>query len=153
MTGPRVKRQEEVATERRRRDDGTLDRVHNRRLALPVEFQDDKDHTYRWVDDNEARIHQLTVKDDWDICTAKGEGNVRMPVGRDKDGKPQTQVLVRKKMAFHLDDQRKKEVARKAQEQGMLSAPIADPNNPAAAKTYVRPDSAISPTKTGLFVP
>lgn len=103
-------RQEAVRTERRARDPGTLDRMKRNKLALPAAFRDDPHHTYRWINDDNTRIHDMTVEGDWDICSLPGadtqEGEqVRKPVGQKDNGDPLYAYLCREPKKFYDEDQ------------------------------------------------
>jgi len=109
-------RQEAVRTERRARDPGSLDRMKRDKLALPAAFREDTNHTYRWVNDENTRIHDLTVEGDWDVCklatsdTQEGEA-VRKPVGTKDNGEPLYAYLCREPIAFYAEDQAAKVTA------------------------------------------
>ena len=61
------------------------------------------------------------------------------------------QGLLRKPMEFHLADQRKKLARLKEAEEGLITAPPVDPQNPSAASTtYVVEGSTI---KSGAYTP
>lgn len=103
MTRP--DRQTEVAQERRRRRDSTLDRTADLKLAIPDEVRaKHPDKVFRWVNDNPSRMHAMTQRDDWD----RVEGVERLPVGTDANGQPQYQVLCAKPKEFWEEDQRAK---------------------------------------------
>lgn len=150
---PRQPRAEAVQTERRRRRDDTVDRVHQRKLAIPAEFRDDKDHEYRWINDVNDRVHALTVEDDWDICrSSRAEGGaddrVRRTVGKD-DGQPIHAYLVRKRKDWFEDDARKRAAAVSGSEQHLLTKPPTD--DPSAQATmYVAEGSSI---RRGAYAP
>lgn len=142
-----------VKVERRRRRDDTLNRVHHLKLALPAQFRDDKAHEYRWINDDNSRVYDLTVEDDWDICTLAGaeaseEDKIRRPVGS-KDGKPLYAYLVRKPKEFYDEDKRRDAARVAGAEQGLLTTPPSD-NSPAAETNYVTPGSTI---KRGAYAP
>ena len=62
-------RQQQVAQERRRRSSGTLDASANAKLAIPDEVKarlQAEGLTPRWINDEGNRIHNLSVKDDYD---------------------------------------------------------------------------------------
>lgn len=149
----RQARAEAVAGERRRRSDDTLSRAHHLKLAIPAEFRDDKEHEYRWINDDNSRVYDLTVEDDWNICTIKGveasDGDkVRRPVGA-KDGKPMYAYLVRKNKAWYDEDKRRNAALVAGAEQELLTKPPTD-NSQAAATNYVTPGSSI---KRGAYAP
>lgn len=112
-TRPRI---EEERARRRRREDITTGRLRN----LAIDGDLDSRYEYRWINDDPGRVHNLTVRDDWDIVTTemlgarsekdKGVGsNVERIVGK-TDGK--RGVLVRKLKDYYVAD--------KAKEQGQI---------------------------------
>lgn len=107
----RPARQTQVAQERRRRRDDSLDRMAHLKLAIPDEVQErHPDKVFRWVNDTPARMYALTVKDDWD----RVDNVDRVPVGQNQDGSPLYAVLCAKPREFWDEDQRNK--ARAAQD-------------------------------------
>lgn len=153
---PRGVRAEAIQTERRRRRDDTLDRVHGLKLALPAQFRDDETHTYRWINDVNERIPDLTQRDDWDLCTtssAEGaeEDKVRRVV-ETRDGKPVYAYLARKRKDWYEADKRKASAMNDAREDAFLKTPVTDPSNPrAAGAMYVAPGSSIK--RRGAYAP
>lgn len=94
-------------TERRRR---TNSLSGNRdRLSVDENLLDKDKYVYRWINDEGARIHQMTVTDDWDIVSdreqASGTGSeIAEQVGSGEKGNPLRAVLVRKlKDLFDFD--------------------------------------------------
>jgi hypothetical protein len=96
-------RAEETRRERRRRDDGDLDRMGRMALSIPPEVKERLDRegkTHRWVRDAAGR-QQAMRADDWDITP-----NVDpVPEARDSEGKL---VLMEKFRDWYDDDQRAK---------------------------------------------
>lgn len=96
-------RAEQSRRERRRRDDGDLDRMGRMALSIPPEVQqrlDREGKTARWVRDASGRQHAMHAND-WDITP-----NVEaVPEGRDSEGKL---VLMEKFKDWYDDDQRAK---------------------------------------------
>jgi hypothetical protein len=94
---------EETRRERRRRDDGDLDRMGRMALSIPPEVKarlDREGKTYRWVRDAAGR-QQAMQNDDWDVTP-----NVDpVPEARDSEGKL---VLMEKFRDWYDDDQRAK---------------------------------------------
>ncbi len=121
----------QVATERRRRKNDTLDRINGLKLALPPEFatpEAQAKHHYVWANDVPGRLYDLTVNDDYDVVSKSGaeatdEDRVTRPVGTDEGGKPVYAVLVRKPMEFHLEDRKAKDQRLKDQEKALKRAP------------------------------
>jgi hypothetical protein len=103
--------------QRRRRMDGTLDRMQELRLAIPQEVRDQyPDRDFRWFNDTGTRIHAKTQLDDWD----KVSGVEPRTVGTDKEGKPMKAFLCMKPQEFVREDENRKEAERKEQERGLL---------------------------------
>ncbi len=152
----RQPRAQAIQGERRRRKDSTLDRVHDLKLALPPEFEDDKDHDYRWANDTGSRLYDLTKRDDWDLCgsenpEASDEDRVRRPVGTDKLGKPIYAYLVRKPKTFVEEDRMAKESRLQDMEKGMLQSAKTSPEDTRSDDvSYVVPGNAL---KRGAFTP
>ncbi len=146
--GPgRPPRQQETAQRRRRRGDEGL--AAAKRLPIPPEIQarlKREGRTPRWVNDQDNRLHRLTVQDDYDTV----EGVEPVPVGTKPDGSPLLAHLLSKPTAFIREDQDKAEAARKAQEDALFRRPdAADAQgqgrnpNPATAERYVDDASRI----------
>lgn len=120
MTNPntRTSREGDEQRQRRRRLDGTLDRMLQLRLAVPQEVKDKHpDRDFRWFNDNGNRIHAKTVLDDWD----KVDGVEPQLVGTDKEGRPMKAYLCMKPIEFIREDEARKEAERKEQERGIVS--------------------------------
>lgn len=94
---------EETRRERRRRDDGDLDRMGRMALSIPPEVKERLDRegkTARWVRDASGR-QQAMQRDDWDVTP-----NVEaVPEARDSEGKL---ILMEKYRDWYDDDQRAK---------------------------------------------
>lgn len=89
--------------ERRRRDDGDLDRMGRMALSIPQEVQDRltrEGKTARWVRDNPNRQSAMQAND-WDVTP-----NVE-PVAEDREGTGKL-VLMEKYRDWWDEDQRKK---------------------------------------------
>ena len=104
------KRAEEVFAQRRRRQDtGPLAGL---KLYVPENLKE-TGFTYRWIKDDDRRIHDKTVDDDWDIVRNKvidgtGEGTpVSRIVGKDKSGQPVRAFLCKKPEEFYKLDKAK----------------------------------------------
>lgn len=132
----RADRQTEVAAERRRRDDATLDGGQAKKLAIPEAIEAKlkaEGRVPRWINDEGNRIHNLTVMDDYD----KVEGVDPIPVGTGKDGKPIMAYLHSKRADFIADDRSKKDKFRRDMEDGMLKGAVPGQNpTPNTAQTY-----------------
>ena len=95
--------------ERRRRDDGDLDRGARFKLAIPKEIQDQaarEGKTLRWLNDEGNRMHHMTVEDDWDVVESDLVKPV--PVSTTPDGKPVYARLCSKYQDWYDKDQRDK---------------------------------------------
>lgn len=104
-------RVEEERTRRRRRDDMDDGRLSN----LTVYGQKDPDYEYRWINDEPGRVHNLTVRDDWDVVTDemlgvrhekdRGVGSGVERVVDRASGK--RALLVRKRKEYFVEDRAK----------------------------------------------
>jgi hypothetical protein len=151
---PRGIRAEAIQGERRRRRDADLDKTHHMKLALPAEFANDKEHAYYWANDDNSRIEDLTVRDDWDICTLSGheagEGDkVRRQVGTKKTGEALYAYLLRKPMDYYEEDKRKGAERIAKSEQELVSQ--VPGNIPQATNAYVASGSSIK--RRGAYAP
>lgn len=152
---PRIARTDAIQSERRRRDNGSLDRLLNLRLAIPPEFKGDTEHEYRWINDENGRVHNLTVEDDWNICVrsdpeASDADKIRRQVGTKKNGEPLYAYLVRKRKDWYDEDKRARSKANNEREDALLSRPETD-DPQAAATMYVAPGSSIK--RRGAYAP
>lgn len=112
-------RKEETAQGRRRRDDTNFQQ--SQKLAIPEEVAERlkaEGRTPRWVNDEGNRMHNLTVRDDYD----KVDGVDPVPVGTREDGTPLLAHLLSKPTEFIRQDQAKAENRRKIVERGMVKA-------------------------------
>lgn len=92
---------EATAVERRRRAPGTLTRLDVRRGAVPEEVKAaNEGYHFRWCNDADNRIYQLTKLDDWD----RVDGIEPQPCDTDKFGKPVMRILLKKKRDFYDKD-------------------------------------------------
>lgn len=152
---PRGVRAEVVRDERRRRRPETLDGMQRLKLALPSEFRDDPNFTYRWVNDDGSRIHDLTVEDDWDICTRAAhegaeEDRVSRIVGKKENGQPLVAYLARKRLDWFEQDKQANSAQNNAREDAMLKRPEMD--DPRAGQhVYVAAGSSIK--RRGAYAP
>lgn len=120
-------RNAEMKQERRRRNSQGLS-GSRRRLYVDENLLDHEKYTYRWINDEATRIHDLTVNDDWDLVSdrekATGTGSeMASQVGSGATGSPQRAVLVRKLKEYHDADQLEKQRSIDAQEEALKSAP------------------------------
>lgn len=111
-TRSRAPRSEEMRTERRRRhSDGS---VAGLKLHVP-ESMKDPNFVYRWVNDRQGRVDQLTKQDDYDIVsttdasqlTSASEGTVMRRTVDKFTG--EGAVLLRKPKEYYEADQREKQ--------------------------------------------
>jgi hypothetical protein len=142
-TRERAGRATEEATQRRRRDNGTIDGSQRLKLAIPPEVAErlkQEGREPRWVNDEGNRMHNLTVLDDYD----RVDGVEPRVVGSTKEGKPIKAHLCSKPKAFIEEDRRKADAPRvdfeKALERGK------NPNDPIAGNDsfYADPANKIS---------
>lgn len=119
-TQDRPERATEERRERRRRTDGSLDRMTSFKMAIPQSVSDKyADRDFRWFNDVGNRIHAKTELDDWDKVP-----NVEpLTVGTDGEGKPIKAYLCMKPKEFVREDNAAKEAMLKEQEKGMLRGP------------------------------
>lgn len=140
----RPSRIEEERRTRRRREDVTIGRMRN----LAIEGDLDPAYEYRWINDDPGRVHNLTVRDDWDVVTndmlghrdAKdrnvGSGVERI-VGK-SDGK--RAVLVRKPRDYYIEDKAKEQALIDETDAAMKRGETRNPNGlreGEAAHSYV----------------
>lgn len=137
-----VGRVEQVAKERRRRNNADLDGFTTLRLGLtPEQMAEHKDFDLRWVNDEKNRVWVLTNQDDWDVV----EGIEPRPVGTDVVGKPVNAVLLRKPKVYADEDRKAKIENINRRENSVLRAA-----NPEAA--WADPDNA-SQQAGNVYVP
>lgn len=120
----RVERRDEVAQERRRRTDDTLDGNQAQRLAIPEEVRNRlraEGRTPRWINDEGNRLHNLTKRDDYD----RVDGVEPVPVGTTKEGKPILSYLHSKPVAFIAEDMAKKDAGRRVTELSLMQGRVA----------------------------
>lgn len=117
----RPPRQAVVSQERRRRDDTVFQQT--KKLEIPEEVAAQlkaEGRTPRWANDEHNRIHNLTVKDDYDLV----EGVAPVPVGTDESGKPILAHLLSKPDAFIAEDRAKAETRRTDVERAMVKGKV-----------------------------
>lgn len=129
-----MNRNEQIKTERRRRNTGALG-GRRQRLWVDETKLDREKYEYRFVnDDATGRLHQLTVQDDWEIVPDR-DGEVK-PDGSDlgarastiagvqANGAPLRSVLCRKLKTYYEDDQREKSRAIDEKEASLKSGAV-----------------------------
>lgn len=106
---------EEIHTqERRRRKNGTLNRMIQYKLdCIPAEMLDLDNYVYRWVNDESNKLRMATKHDDYDHVgtselqgfdpdsfDSQGSETIRMLAGQDKFGNPIYTYLLKKRRSF-----------------------------------------------------
>lgn len=137
-------RAQQVAKERRRRNNSDLDGFTTLRLGLtPEQLAEHKDFELRWANDANNRVYVLTNQDDWDVV----EGVEPRPVGTDVNGKPVNAVLLRKPKEYAEEDRRAKVESINARERSVLRSrnPEAAWKNPDAASEEISGDGTYVP--------
>lgn len=142
-----MNRNDEIKTERRRRTSGaTTGRAM--RLAVDETKLDREKYEYRFVNNDPARLHALTVSDDWEIVPDRNAtitGNADMGAkasvhaGTTEQGHAQRAVLCRKLKTYYNDDQAQKQRAIDEREASLKSGAV-----PGAGKGEVYSPSASS---------
>lgn len=104
-------RSENIKQERRRRQS---DNLAGKRRKLAHGELDRENFAYRWVNDEGSRLHDMTVRDDWEVVhdrsgTLKVDGTgtgteVSAYVGMGEQGRPVRAVLLRKRKDWYQDD-------------------------------------------------
>lgn len=123
-------RASETRRERRRRDDGDLDRGARLKLAIPAEIREQakrEGKTLRWINDEGNRMHDMTVQDDWDVVDHPMARPV--PVGTSVDGNPIMARLCSKHQDWYDEDQRDKAKVLKEREKAVERGSKADPTD------------------------
>lgn len=133
-------RAQEARRERRRRDDGDLDRMGRMALSIPPEVKERLDRegkTWRWVRDAAGRQAAMRA-DDWDMTP----GVDPIPEARDSDGKL---VLMEKYRDWYDADQRKKSNLLDQREEAIQRGDKTDPEDKRpAGVSYTPPGNRIS---------
>lgn len=112
-----TKRGEAISQERRRRDTAALG-GRRKRLAVSGEL-DTVNFTYRWVNDEPGRVHDLTTRDDWQVVAdrdgkLKNDGagtgaEIAVQAGRGANGQAVKSILLRKRRDWQEEDDRAKQ--------------------------------------------
>lgn len=138
-TTPRV---EAERAKRRRRDDIGDGRMRNLAIAGTL----DPAYSYRWINDDPGRVHQLTVADDWDIVTTDSIGgeahdrdkNVGTGIERIVDKRSgKRAVLVRKLKEYVAADRAKAQAAIDETERGLRQGQVKSPEALSGPAAYV----------------
>lgn len=143
-------RSEQIKAERRRRPGGA---GRASKLAVNEAALDREKYEYRFANDTDNRLYQLTVNDDWEVVPDRDNAVVAagndvgakasVVVGERKDGSALRGVLLRKLKAYYDDDQREKSRAIDDKEAGMLTGAVSGAR---AGETYI-PSSGIKLTR------
>lgn len=134
----RADRKTEVAQERRRRDDTSIDGGQRLNLAIPPAIKaklDAQGLTPRWVNDTGNRIEQLTIHDDYD--RVEDVEPVTVDIDR-SNGVTAKAYLLAKRTDFLAEDAAKRDAKRREAEAAML-----DPNAVGARGQYLVEGSTI----------
>jgi hypothetical protein len=143
-------RKDEVAQERRRRSDVTIDGGQRLKLAVPPEIEarlKAEGRTLRWINDEGNRMHNLTRLDDYD----KVAGVPPVVVGTTKEGKPIKAHLCSKPTAFIEEDKAKMDEPRREIERALLRGK--NPTDPIAGDESFYADAANQITHGGRRSP
>ncbi len=135
----RADRKTEERTERRRRNDSTIDGSRRLKLAIPDDVAkrlEAEGKEPRWVNDD--NIHERTVNDDYD----RVDGVEARVVGRTKEGVPIKAHLHAKRKDFIADDRAKAEAARRETETALTRGK--NPTDPIAGDDSFYADAANS---------
>lgn len=116
QTRGRKSRGEEQLPERRKRTDISMT---GKRLGVNTDLLDFNRFKYRFINDSDARMYQLTKVGDWDIMTQDGgalkpDSNdlgsaISIPVGTKPDGSSLRAYLCRKHLKFYEEDEKMKQ--------------------------------------------
>lgn len=143
-----MSRAEQTKTERRRRNSNALG-GGRQKLSISGEL-DTQNFSYRWVNDEGNRLHDLTTNDDWEVVSDRsgalkpgGSGvgsEVAQPVGVGGDGRQTRAVLLRKPKDYYNDDESAKQRRIDETESGLKAGAV--PGSDGDKSTYV-PKSGI----------
>lgn len=143
MANNRPTAAEATAVERRRRAPGTLSRLNMRKGAISEEVKEaNKGYHFRWCNDVDNRVYQLTKLDDWD----RVDGVEQQQCSTDEFGKPVMRVLLKKKKELY-DSDKADELQDKVTtpEKALVNSARTDPNDTRSDEhSYVTPGNSIS---------
>ncbi len=137
----RVDRRAIESGERRRRSDDTIDAGLALKLRIPPEIETRlkaEGRTARWINDVGSRIHDLTVRDDWDRVEGVEPRSVKVDVKNDTMTKA---ILVSKRDDFIAEDRAKKDAIRRATEAAMLTG-----RDPSTNQSTLSPEQYVDPS-------
>lgn len=133
----RPTRQEEVKTERRRREDSVSGR--NLKLHVPDDAKD-PNFVYRFINARPGRVQQLTRMDDYDVVSStemdsKSLGTTVERIGNQQDG--EKMILVRKPKEYFEADKAKEHELIRAREKAIEKAAPPSPEGLSGPNAYV----------------
>lgn len=137
----RADRITEERTERRRRNDTTIDGSGRLKLHIPEEVSQrlkNEGRVARWINDEGNRIHNLTQLDDYD----RVDGVEPVVVGTTKEGNPIKAYLHSKPEAFINEDRERLDSRRRETEAALLRGK--NPQDPITGNEGFYADSANS---------
>jgi hypothetical protein len=146
----RADRITEEATQRRRRNDSTIDGSQRKKLAIPPEVEQRlkaEGRTPRWAIKDSARMLQLTQQDDYDPV----DGVATVPTRNLADGARVEMILLSKPSAFINEDKAKAEKTRGEIEAAAVQG--RNPTDPNAANASFYADEANSISRGGSRSP
>lgn len=129
----REERADTVRRDRRRRHDGTINRMAQFKLDIFDKGQLDTDNfVYRWVNDEDNRV-KVAYNEDYDfvatdhikdfnadVTNSESSERVRMLTGRDKNGNPTYSYLMQKPKDWWEADQEERVVYRENMMKGVV---------------------------------
>lgn len=130
----------EVGAQRRRRSDDTIDGSQALRMRIPREVEaklQAEGRTARWVNDVGSRMHDMTVRDDWDKVEGVEPRTVKVDI---KTGETVKAILLSKRDDFIVEDRLKKDAVRRNTEQAMLTG-----RDPMTNQSTLEPDRYADP--------
>ncbi len=132
----RIDRATEVQTARRRREGMGAER--NMKLHVP-ESAKDPNFVYRWVNDRQGRVRQLTKQDDYEVVssteltggdaetlTGTSEGTVMKRTGDSRIG--ESVVLLKKPRNYYENDKAEEQKAIDARDAVLRKGPVSAPD-------------------------
>ena len=147
-------RAEEVRT--RRRNPGS---VQDRGLKLSVpKDQLDPNFTYRWANDDQNRLHNLTAEDDYDIVSdprheikpdADSDGTPIAKLVGTADGRPMKGYLLRKPTKYYKADRKEAQKPVDELDEQIRAGLIQNTTTPGLAGVAYTPGSAGGAPYTG----
>jgi len=145
-----MSRTEQITTERRRRNTDALGGIRGL-MALDESLLDRQKYQYRFINDTGSRVHDLTVRDDWEVVpdrggqlnnTASAGAQASVNAGSGANGSPVRAILVRK-LKTHYNDDKAAALRRIDEQEAGMKQPGGGnyvPGGASAALTIVKPD-------------